>query len=288
MAFLLSLCLGLGLLLVYLSLTARRNAVLTRRSPVIDRVELLLQEAGVASVRGRDFLLLSLFAGLSVGVVAQVLLGWPLVSLALFMVGLVLPLWYFRSRADARRAALQTALADAVDALRASVRTGMSVEEGMAGLAANGPEVLRPVLEDLTREMRLSSFDEALGRARDRLADPVFDVVALALVMSHRVGGRNLSTVLDGLARSVRQQVQVQNEVRAQQAKNVLSARVIAALPVLMVFVIRSVNPSYLDAFSTPEGQVVMAACLLSVAIGYGAMLWSTRLPREERLLRWE
>ena len=63
---------------------------------------------------------------------------------------------------------------------------------------------------------------------------------------------------------------------------------VIAALPVFLVFFVRGVNPSYLDPFSSAEGQIVMALCLLSVAVGYGAMLWATRLPEEERVLRWQ
>lgn len=288
MPFVLSLTLGLGVLLVYLSVSSGGTVERESGPSFPERLEEFLRQAGVEQVSARDFLLLSLASGLATSFVSQLALGWPIVSLALFGVGLALPAWYFRNRADRRKATLQSALADAVDALRAGVRTGMSVEEGIAGLAHNGPEVLRPVLSELARDMRLSGFEEAVGRARERLADPVFDTVAAALTMSHRVGGRNLSGVLDGLGRAVRQSVQVQREVRAQQAKNVLSARVIAALPLLLVFFVRGVNPAYLEAFSTPEGQIVMALCLVSAAVGYAAMLWATRLPGEERVLRWQ
>ena len=163
----------------------------------------------------------------------------------------------------------------------------MSVEEGLVSLARNGPDVLWPALSDLSRDLRLSGFEEAVRRAQERLADPVFDTVAAALVTSHRVGGRNLSTVLDGLGRSVRQAVQVEREVRAQQAKNVLSARIVAALPLVLIFAVRGINPSYLDVFSSPVGQALLALSLLSVAVGYAAMLWATRLPGDERVLRW-
>jgi tight adherence protein B len=134
--------------------------------------------------------------------------------------------------------------------------------------------------------MRLSGFEEAVRRAQDGLADPVFDTVAAALVMSHRVGGRNLSTVLEGLGRSVRQAVQVEREVRAEQAKNVFSARIIASLPVVLILAIRGMNPDYLDVFSTATGQALLALCLLSTIIGYAGMLWATRLPGNERVLR--
>lgn len=287
MALLLSLCFGLGIFLTYLALTARGRPAPVRQPALYERVERLLGEAGISAVSARTFLLISVAAGVAVAIAAQLVLGWPVVSLALAVVGAGLPTWYFAVRAERRRAQVQAALADAVDALRAGVRTGLSVEEGIAGLAQNGPEVLRPMFRDLNRDLRLSSFEEALRRSRDLLADPVFDAIATALALSHRVGGRNLSAVFDGLSRSVRATVQVENEARAQQAKSVLSARIIAALPVLLIFMVRGINPGYLDPFGTPEGQVVMAGCLLSIAIGYAGMIWASRLPREERVLRW-
>ena len=289
MALVLSLTLGLGVLLVFLSATSGRKAEKhEQRESLGSRLEEFLRQAGVEGVATRDFLLLSLGAGAAAAAVVQVALGWPVVSAAAFLVGLALPSWYFRQRRETRRAVIQAALADAVDALRAAVRAGMSVEEGLASLARSGPEPLRPALGELSRDLRLSGFEEAVRRSQEHLADPVFDTVAAALVMSHRVGGRNLGTVLDGLGRSVRQAVQVQREVRAQQAKNVLSARIVAALPLALIFVIKGMNPGYLDVFSSGLGQGLLALCLLSVAAGYAAMLWATRLPGNERVVRWQ
>ena len=92
--------------------------------------------------------------------------------------------------------------------------------------------------------------------------------------------------VLDGLSASVRGSVQVRREVRSAQAQNVLSARVIAALPVGLILIIRATNPNYLTAFSQPSGQVVLGCCLLSVAVGYTVMLRATALPGQGRVLR--
>jgi tight adherence protein B len=284
----LSLILAVGVLLVYLSATSGRPRGEPKpRESVTGRLDEFLAEAGVEGVSGRDFLLLSAATGGAAAFVAQLTLAWPVVSLAAGVVGLLVPGWHFRQRREARRAVLQAALAEAVDGLRAAVRAGMSVEEGLASLARSGPEPLRPVLADLVRDLRLTGLEEAIRRAQERLADPVFDTVAAALVMSHRVGGRNLSTVLDGLGRSVRQMVQVEREVRAEQAKNVLSARIVAALPAVLIFAIRGINPDYLDVFSTPVGQGLLALCLLSIVVGYAGMLWATRLPGNQRVLRW-
>lgn len=287
MPLVLSLLLAAGVLLVYLAATSGGAQESAPGESLTSRLDAFLAEAGVEGVSTRDFLLLSAGAGAALAVVVQLALGWPVVTAAAFLVGLALPVWYFRQRREARRDVIQAALADAVDALCSAVRAGMSVEEGLASLARSGPEPLRPALGELVRDLRLSGLEEAVRRTQERLADPVFDTVAAALVMSHRVGGRNLTAVLEGLGRSVRQAVQVQREVRAEQAKNVLSARIVAALPVVLILAIRGINPGYLDVFSSPVGQALLALCLLSVAVGYAAMLWTTRLPGNERVLRW-
>lgn len=287
MPLVLSLTLAAGVLLVYLSLTSGRTPgeqAPSRRSWT-DRLEEFIRAAGLG-ISASDFVLLSFSAGAALAAVGQLMLGWPIVTAVAFLIGLALPSWYLRQRQEARRSVLQAALAEAVDSLRAAVRAGISIEEGLASLARSGPVALRPALTELARDMRLSGFEEAVQRTQDRLADPIFDTVAAALLMSHRVGGRNLSTVLEGLSRSVRQAVQVEREVRAEQAKNVLSARIIAALPIFLILVIRGMNPAYLDVFSTPTGQAILALCLLSTLVGYAGMLWATRLPGNERVLR--
>ena len=287
MPLVLSLTLAAGVLLVYLSLTSGRTPAeqAPSRRSWTDRLEEFIQAAGLG-ISASDFVLLSFGAGAALAAVGQLMLGWPIVTVVAFLIGLALPSWYLRQRQDKRRSVLQAALAEAVDSLRAAVRAGISIEEGLASLARSGPVALRPALTELARDMRLSGFEEAVQRTQDRLADPIFDTVAAALLMSHRVGGRNLSTVLEGLSRSVRQAVQVEREVRAEQAKNVLSARIIAALPIFLILVIRGMNPAYLDVFSTPTGQALLALCLLSTLVGYAGMLWATRLPGNERVLR--
>jgi tight adherence protein B len=285
MPLILSLTLTVGLLLVFLSATTRWAPV-RAEPPRPSTLRAFLDRNGAGQVGARDFVLLSSATGMALAVAGQLALGWAMVSAATFLLGLTLPAWYLTNRHQRERTAMQSALAEAVDSLRSAVRAGMSVEEALASLARTGPEVLRPPLTELARDLRVSGFEEAIRRSRERIADPVFDMVAAALLMSHRVGGRNLSTVLDALSRSVRQTIQVEQELRAHQAKNVLSARIIAALPLALILVIRGLNPDYLDVFSSAKGQAILALCLLSVAVGYAGMLRATRLPGEERVLQ--
>jgi tight adherence protein B len=275
---LLSLLLGAGVYLLYDGLTDPRPPA--DASPRLRRVEEFLVRAGLRDVTPRDFLLFSLGAGLLTGLLAQALLGWGVVSVLAGLVGALAPLAYYLRRHDRRRAAVQSALVDAIAQLRDGIRTGLSVPETLAGLARTGPEALRADVARLVRDARLIGFERALGEMRDRLADPVFDMVAASLLLNDRLGGRHVSRVLDRLAHATRE------ELRAAQARNVLSARIVAAVPLVALVAVRQVNPAYLAVFDDPLGQVVLAGCVASTALGYAAMLWITRPPGEPRVLR--
>jgi tight adherence protein B len=281
---LLSILLGLGVFLVYDGVTRELTHGPQERSWEA-RIRDYLVRAGLYDVTPREFFVFSIGSGTLVGIVTQVVLGWPLLALLAALLGAAAPVLYYSERHDRRRAALQTALAEAIAQLRDSIRSGLSVQEALLGLARNGPQPLRAEFSTLVREARLVGFEPALRTMRDRLADPMFDVVAGALVMNDRVGGRNVTQVLDRLAQATWAQQHVHQEQRALQARNVLSARIVAAVPVAVLMTIRWVSPDYLALFDGVLGQLALVGCLASVAIGYLGMRWMAKVPGEERVL---
>jgi len=282
---LLSLTFAAGLLLVFLSLTQRgaRDARPAQRGAL---AEWLVAQARADGIGVRELAFASAACAAAAGLVAHAFFGWPVVTLCALGVGSLLPSSYFRQRAERRRMEVEEAVGEAVEALRDAVRIGLGLEEAIHALARTGPQALRADFRELERDLRLAGFEDAVSRARERVRDPLFDTLTVALLTAYRIGGRNLAAVLDGLSRSVRGTVQVRREVRAHQAENVLSARVIAALPVVLILAIRATNPSYLDVFASPGGQAVLALCLLSVAAGYAWMLRAAALPDSGRVLR--
>jgi len=281
---LLSLTLAGGVYLTYDGFVRPRQE--DERTPArVHAAREFLVRAGLHEVTFRDFLVFSLISGLVAGIVAQLCLGWPVVSALSAVVGLLGPYAYYIRRHDHRRSAVQDALVEAIEQLRDAIRTGLSVQDALGGLARSGPRVLRDEFATLARDARLLGFESALGAMRDRLADPVFDVVAGALLINDRLGGRLVSQVLDRLAESTRAQLQIEHEVRAQQARTVLSARIVAAAPLVALVGLRATNPRYLSIFDSVLGQMVLIGCAASVALGYAAMLYLTRLPGQRRVL---
>src|SRR5262249_46416935 len=102
-----------------------------------------LVRAGLREVTLRDFVLFSLLSGALAAILVQLTLGWLALSCLGGVVGLLGPYLYYVQRHDRRRSAIQDALVDAIEQLRDAIRTGLSVQEALAGLARTGPQVLR-------------------------------------------------------------------------------------------------------------------------------------------------
>ena len=285
LALVFSLMLGAGVYLLYDGLTRPRVVREAAPKQRLGRVREMLIEAGVHDVSAGAFVLFSVASALIAGTLMQLILGWPLVSALSAALGLILPYVYVSQRAERRRAVVQGALVDAITHLRDGIRTGLSVQEALVGVARSGPEALRNEFTALARETRLIGFEPALTATRDRLADPVFDVVGATLMLNDRLGGRNVSQVLDHLADATRAQQRIQEELRAYQSRNVLSARIVALVPAAVLIAIRQINPEYLSIFDDLTGQLILGGCVISVAIGYVGMLWMTRLPGQRRVL---
>jgi tight adherence protein B len=249
-------------------------------------LEEFLHQAGLHDVTPRDFVVFSISGGLLVGAASQLLMGWPLVSVVAAILGGGLPYLWYASRHDARRAHVQAELADAMGMLRDSVGAGGDIAQGVTVLSDYGPPLLKREFQRMVQLMAHgSTLRAALLSMRERLADPVFDACVATLLLNENLGSAQLGPVLHELAEAVRAELRVKSEQRSKQLQMVWSARVIAILPLVVLVVIRTVSPHYLDIFDSGLGQLALAACALSVAAGYLAMRWTSRLPSDERVL---
>ena len=150
----------------------------------------------------------------------------------------------------------------------------------LGGLALTGPVLLRPEFATLTREARYLGFARALEGLRQRLENPLLETTIHTLQINDRLGGRQVSTVLDGLAQAMRAQGRVRAEMRAAQAKQVLAARIVALIPFVVLLVLRTAASGYAAFFATPIGEVWLAGCVASVVAGYWLMRRLGRLPQ--------
>jgi len=169
------------------------------------------------------------------------------------------------------------AIADLAARFRDSIRAGMGMQDALSQAANNPPAVLALELRRLVSDSAVSGLETASASFSSRLG-PDAETLAAALSLGERLGSRNISDVLDNLAEATAAKAATLREARARQTRARSSARVVAAVPVLLLVAIRFTNRPYLKPFSTAGGQLVLAFALGLIAAGYAAMLRMARL----------
>jgi Flp pilus assembly protein TadB len=165
--------------------------------------------------------------------------------------------------------------------LRQLLETGAgTVQQAIAVLADRGPTPLR-------REFRLIAAT-SLGRrqawttARDRVAEPLFDMLAAA-VLIQGPGGGELAPLFAELEATVTSAQEVEREADALQVQARSAAAIIVSLPVVFLVVLSTFRSPYLDAFHNVSGEVFLVGMLGVMACSY---VWMRRLLRLEGLQR--
>ncbi|MGH2734079.1 MAG: type II secretion system F family protein, partial [Actinomycetota bacterium] len=204
---------ALGLLLVYDGLT---GSEVRRRTPLTASLDRLTQEAGLPGLGGyRCPGLMVALSALTLLVVAGLTSSFVVATVIAATAGWA-PLGYLRARRARRRRLLREAWPDALAGLVSGVRAGISLAEACSSLESRAPEDLRPGFATFATTYRMTgSFQSALDRLDEQLADPVADRVIVSLRTAHEVGGTDLVRVLRTLSDFVREDLRVRKEIEA-------------------------------------------------------------------------
>jgi Flp pilus assembly protein TadB len=184
-------------------------------------------------------------------------------------------------RAHAARIRRQDAVLESVRMLRQLLETGAAgVQQAIAVLAERGPEPLR-------QEFRLIAAAsigrrQAWSTARDRVAEPLFDMLAAAILVQ-RPGGGELAPLFADLEATVAGAQEVEREADALQVQARSAAAIIVSLPVAFLLVLSALRSPYLDSFHQPAGEAFL---LLMLAVMGASYVWMRRLLRLDGLQR--
>ena len=257
-AILVSAAFGLGLLLVFEGLVRPRDA-----GSLTDRIRTLGPSVAAAAV------------GASIAFVAT---GWPVAALAGGVVAWTIPGVLARSRGERAVLERREAIAEVSARLRDAIRSGIGISDALVHAAEHAPAAIGGELRRLVSDARVTGLGEAAVNFAERVRDPSAELLASALGTADRLGSRNLSEVLDALAEATVAQAAAIREARVRQTRNRVSARIVAAVPILLLLAIRRANPEYLAPFGESTGQAVLVFAFGLIWVGYAAMRRAARV----------
>jgi Flp pilus assembly protein TadB len=202
---------------------------------------------------------------------------WPVAAAAAAAAVVAVPA-LLSGRPAAHRVARLEALAGWTRRLADLLGSGAGgLEQALQASVRTCPAAIAAEVTALVRRLPTSGAEPALRAFADDLDDPAGDLVAAALILRVRHGGRGLRPVLDALAEDIADQVRSRREVEADRARPRANVRTLAAITVLVLAAMLLASRAYLAPFGTAAGQLVLAADAGVFAGGFALMARLTR-----------
>ncbi len=213
---------------------------------------------------------------LAVGFMVALLVAGPLVGIVGAAGVALIHYGVQRHRRSGRRHRAAEQIADAVSALAAGLRAGLSLPQAFAYARDEAEEPLRGELVVLVDAIAtgtpvaeaLAEWADAHGSEDARLIAGVLDL--------HRRSGGDLPIVLDGLASTLRERRAAHREVRALTAQARLSGVILGMLPIgFFAFLLLTSRDEMLDAMGTSLGRASLG---IGLALELLAFVWIRHL----------
>lgn len=165
---------------------------------------------------------------------------------------------------------LEAQLPEAVDFIARAIRAGHALSTSLELLAAEGPEPIRTEFRKVHMQLSLGGGLDTVLReliARVPLVDVRFLVSAILL---QRETGGNLSEILTGLGKNIRERMILKGQVRVATAHGRMTAMVLTLIPLCLVVFMLQNAPEQMTVFvEHPTGRLLGIWMIVSQVIGY-------------------
>lgn len=190
--------------------------------------------------------------------------GSALLAAAAGGAALLVPEGWARAVRARRRRRLLAQLPDAIDLLAASLRSGLGLVAGVEQLAVHQPAPLGEEVALVVRRQRLGEpLEQALESWRGRIGGPEVSQFVAAISVARELGG-GLSDVLARVAATMRERQVIERKIGALTAQGRLQARIVGAMPLLLLLVMTRLQPRPMHLmFTTPPGWAALSLVLV-------------------------
>ena len=222
------------------------------------------------SLNGNELLVLQIVTASAMAGLGLLVMHTILVAVILFILGWGMPLAHVNHEKKHQLKLFNGQLADAVNLMANSIRSGFSFLQAMDMASREMPAPLSTEWATALKEMQLGvSTEQALENLTVRVGSADLDLMVTAIIIHRQVGG-NLSEVLSSIHNTIKDRLRIQREIQTLTAQGRISGYIISALPFFIAFLLLFINPSYIGLLiSKPLGWWMIGGGLVSQAIGF-------------------
>ncbi len=193
-----------------------------------------------------------------IAVVVLVVTGWPVA--AVFAAGGTVLAPRLVGGGRARQAAIDKteAIASWAESVRDTMAAAAGLEEALTATAVAPPAAIAPEVRRLAERLRHQRLTDALASFGDELDHPSSDLVVAALTIAARMEAADLGSLLSRLAVSIRDDATMRVKVEVGRQRLRTSAKIILGSVAATVVMLMVLNRTYLDAYDSLLGQLML------------------------------
>lgn len=233
---------------------------------------LLLERARIPLKPG-EYVVVVACGGIVGGVLVGLMTGAVVLGVGGLLGAIAMGVMVPRVKVTKRRQAFEAQLPEALSLIASSLSAGHTFLRAIQMMTEEAED---PLAEEFARVIHETQLGDPVVDALDRMAIrlEIEDVrwVVQAIRIQQTVGGK-LADMLHTLADFIRSREEVRREVKVLTAEGRVSAWVLGAMPVALLFAIQVMNPGYAAPFYEGWGLLVLAATGASIATGVAVIL---------------
>lgn len=226
-------------------------------------------DRGETPLRAAEFLYIVGGVALGVGLLSAAA-GLPaLVTLAVMVVGALIPFVVVWHRMRRRLSAFEAQLPDLLITIAASLKAGHSFKQGVQAVVDEGEAPASDEFKRVMAETGLGrQMDDALAEMSDRLGSKNFEFAITAVTIQRQVGG-SLAGLFDMVADTVRQRQQFARKIHSLTAMGRMSAYTLIGLPIFLALAISVINAGYLSPLlHSSAGHMLIGIGVVMMMVG--------------------
>lgn len=165
-----------------------------------------------------------------------------------------------KNQAKAESKKFDVQLSDALMLSCSSLRAGLSFTQAMEAISKDMPDPIASEFSIVLEEMSMGMpMDEALERLNKRIKSDYLPLMVSSVLIQRQTGG-NLSSILEGIANSIKEKMKLKQELKASTASGRSTALMVGSMPVVLCVLFYFVNRDFImPLFTTSTGHIFLA-----------------------------
>lgn len=197
-------------------------------------------------------------------------------TVGLALVGFFVPAIVVKYKQRKRHNKFVVQLADALQLLTNSLRSGYAFVKGLELVAQETSDPISKELGRMLREVSLgTTLEQAMLNLGRRMKSEDLDIVISAFLVQKDVGG-NLTEIMEKVAETIRERLKIQGEIRVLTAQGRLSGLVVGLMPVFLFLYFMFNTRDYFDPmFRPPLVEIIPGMPIpVGVVMLLGGLMW--------------